>query len=93
MEMETWIYGDGDMEIWRHRHRDISIETQKHEKKGTWRHGHGISTFYKKKSNGKRKPRQFSLTRLRFFHCANRSLSFVRLLTKKEMEVIRLQAD
>jgi hypothetical protein len=44
-------------------------------------------------SNGKLKPRQFSLIRLPFDHHANRSLSFVCLLTKKQMEVIRLQTE
>jgi hypothetical protein len=39
-------------------------------------------------SNGKRKPRQFSLICLPFAHCANGSLLFVRLLTKKKTEVI-----
>jgi hypothetical protein len=43
--------------------------------------------------NGKRKPRRFSLIPLQFAHRANRSLSFVRLLTKKPTEVSRLQTD
>ncbi len=44
-------------------------------------------------SNGKRKPRRFSLI-LPFAHGANRGLSFVRLLTKtKKPEVIRFQTD
>jgi hypothetical protein len=43
--------------------------------------------------NGKRKSRRFSLIRVLFAHCANRSLSFVRLLTKKQTEVMRLQID
>jgi hypothetical protein len=41
-------------------------------------------------SNGKWKPRQFFLIRLPFAHRANGSLSFVRLLTKKQKKVIRL---
>jgi hypothetical protein len=41
--------------------------------------------------NGKRKPRRFSLIRSLFAHRANGSLSFVRLLTEVQMEVIRLQ--
>jgi hypothetical protein len=45
------------------------------------------------KSNGKRKPRLFSLIHLPFVHCANRSLLFIHLLTKKQMEFIRLQID
>jgi hypothetical protein len=36
-------------------------------------------------SNGKRKPRRFSLIRLPFAHCRNGSLFFVRLLAKKQM--------
>ncbi len=40
---------------------------------------------------GKQKPRRFSFIRLLFAHCTNRSLLFVRLLTKKQTEVIRLQ--
>ncbi len=43
--------------------------------------------------NEKRKPRQLSLIRLLFAHCANGSLSFVRLFTKKSTEVNRLQTD
>ncbi len=38
-------------------------------------------------------PRRFFLIRLPFAHCANGSLSFVRLLTKKQMEVICWQTD
>jgi hypothetical protein len=43
--------------------------------------------------NGKQKPRRFSLIRLPFSHHANGSLSFLRLLTKEQREVIRLQMD
>ncbi len=43
------------------------------------------------KAIGKRKPRRFSLIRLPFALCANVSLPFVHLLTKKQTEVIRLQ--
>ncbi len=43
--------------------------------------------------NGKQKPRQFFLIRLLFSNSANGSLSFVRLLTKKQTEVISLQTD
>jgi hypothetical protein len=43
--------------------------------------------------DGKWKPRCFSLIRLLFAHRTNGSLSFVRLLTKKQTEVIRLQKD
>jgi hypothetical protein len=49
--------------------------------------------IYTSISNGKWKPRHFSLIRLPFAHCTNGSLSFVRLLTKKQTEVIRLQTD
>jgi hypothetical protein len=45
------------------------------------------------KENGKRKPRQFFLIRLPFAHHANGSVSFIRLFTKKQTEVIRLQTD
>ncbi len=41
--------------------------------------------------NGKWKPRRFFLICLSFPHHANGSLLFVRLLTKKETEVIRFQ--
>ncbi len=43
--------------------------------------------------NGKRKSRRLSLIPLPFAHRANESLSFVRLLTKKQTEVIHLQTD
>ncbi len=42
---------------------------------------------------GKRKPRRFSLVHLLFAHRANGSLLFVRLLTKKQTEAVRLQTD
>jgi hypothetical protein len=38
-------------------------------------------------SNGKWKPRRFSLVRLPFAHCANGNLSFVGLLRKKQTKV------
>ncbi len=44
-------------------------------------------------SNGKREPRQFSLIRSPFAHNANGGLSFVRLLTKKQTEVIHFQTN
>ncbi len=43
--------------------------------------------------NGKRKPSQFSLICLPFAHFANKTLSFVSLLTKKQKEVTRLQTN
>jgi hypothetical protein len=46
-----------------------------------------IYIIYAAVSNGKRKPRRFSLLRLPSAHHANRSLLFVRLLTKKQTEV------
>jgi hypothetical protein len=44
-------------------------------------------------ANGKRETeaRRFFSNRLRFAHRANVSLSFVSLLMKKQMEVIRMQ--
>jgi hypothetical protein len=42
--------------------------------------------------NGKLKPRRFSLILLPFAHRANGSLTFICLLTKKQTEVICLQA-
>jgi hypothetical protein len=39
------------------------------------------------------KTRRFSSIRLLFAHCANGSLLFLRLFTKKQTEVIRLQMD
>jgi hypothetical protein len=47
--------------------------------------------IYAAVSNRKQKPRQFFLIRSPFAHHANRSLSFVCLLMKKQMEVICLQ--
>jgi hypothetical protein len=44
-------------------------------------------------SKGKQKPSQVSLLHLPGAHCANGSLSFVCLLTKTQMEVIRLRMD
>jgi hypothetical protein len=62
---------------------------------GTWRHG-DTETQRRgdmEKSSGKRKTSRFSLIRLPFAHRAKGSLLFVRLLTKKQTEVIRLQTD
>jgi hypothetical protein len=72
--METWRHRDGDMETCRH----ADMQTCRHE------------DMDMKTSNGKWKPRQFFLIRLPFTHRANGSLSFVRLLTKKQKKVIRL---
>ncbi len=44
-------------------------------------------------SNGKWKPRQFSLISLPFAHCVNGCLLFVRLLMRKETQGIHLQTD
>ncbi len=44
-------------------------------------------------SNGEWKPRRFSLIRLPFDYRGNGILSFVRVLTKIQTEVIRLQTD
>jgi hypothetical protein len=44
-------------------------------------------------TDGKRKPRRFSLIGLLFAHRANGGLSFVCLLTKKQTEVIHLQIN
>jgi hypothetical protein len=43
--------------------------------------------------NGNGSPGDFPLSIYPFANWANGSLSFVRLLTKKQMEVIRLQTD
>ncbi len=86
-DMETWKKRPGNIEIW--KHGNINMETWKHDEMETWRHGHG----YMETSNGKGKPRKFSLILLPFSHRANGSLSFVSLLTKKQTEVIRLQTD
>jgi hypothetical protein len=60
----------------------------------TWRHGDiDMETWNKKISNGKRKPTRFSLIRLLFAHCANGSLRFVLLMTKKQMEGFVLKTD
>ncbi len=48
---------------------------------------------YFQMENGKQMSRRFSLIRLPFANCANESLSFVPLLTKKQNEVIHLQMD
>ncbi len=102
--VETWKHGDmrhGDMETWRHGdmdawgHRDIKrhgdMEKWRHADMQIWRHG-DIDTraWIHQTENRKRKPIQFSLIRLRFAYCANGNLSFVRLLTKKQMEAIFL---
>jgi hypothetical protein len=65
----------GDMEIWRHGDME------------TWRYG----DMNMETSNRIWKPMRFSIVRLPFAHRASVSLSFVRLLTKKQTEVILLQ--
>jgi hypothetical protein len=70
----------------------------------TWTHGdffgHGDmelkyrgSEVLRKKSNGKRKTEVQVIFLNPFAHLANESLSFVRVLMKKQMEVIRLKTD
>ncbi len=90
-DMETWRHGD--TETWRHE----VMKTWSHEDMETWRPGDMETWRHKvmETSNGKRKwkHRRFSLFYLPCAHCANGSLSFVRLLTKKQMEVIRLKTD
>jgi hypothetical protein len=107
-DMETWTHGDmetwrqGHMDSWTHGH----VDTWTHGHMNTWRHGH-METWrhgdidveirqehgHNQTGNGKRKPRRFSLIRLPFCHLVNGSLSFVRLLTRKQTEVIRLQTE
>ncbi len=57
----------------------------------TYIYTHTHTHIYSK--NGTRKPSGFSFISLPFAHCANGSLSFVRLWTNKQMEVIRLKLD
>ncbi len=67
---------NGDLETW--RHGDLE----------TWIHGDmDMETWRHQTKNGKRKPRQFSLICFPFAHHVNVSLSFVRLLTKKQTKV------
>jgi hypothetical protein len=49
--------------------------------------------IYAAVSNGKQKPRLFSLNCLPFSHRANRRFSFVGLFTKKQTEVIHSQTE
>ncbi len=76
----------GDSEIWKHE----EMETWRHEKGNmeTWEHGD--MDIKQETENGS--PAIF-LNPLPFAHRTNRSLSFVCLLTKKQREIIRLQAD
>jgi hypothetical protein len=84
-DMETWRHGDAEMETW--KHGDMETETWKHGYMDmeTWKH------FEIETSTENGSP--VSLIRLPFAHHANGSLSFVRLMTKKLAEVIRLQTD
>jgi hypothetical protein len=84
--METWRHGDmehGDMETWKHR----DIETWKHRDMETWRYG----DMNMETSNRKRITEAQAI----FLVCSSckRKSSFVRRLTKKQTEVIRLQTD
>jgi hypothetical protein len=67
VETWTWRHGDEDMETWRHR----DMETLRHEGIETWRHG----DMDMETTDGKRKPRQFSLIGFLFAHHANRGVS------------------
>jgi hypothetical protein len=83
IEMETWKHGDTDMRhgnMEKSRHGDMDTKT--------WRHGHG----YMDMETWTRIPKRFTFIRLMFAR-ENGSSSFVRLLTKKHTEVIRLQTD
>jgi hypothetical protein len=70
------------------RHRDMKTLRQAYGdmETSTWRQEHGNKDM--KTSNGKRKPRRFSIICLPFAHHANGSLSFVRLLMNQQTEVI-----
>jgi hypothetical protein len=83
--VETWRHGDEGMETWRHR----DMETLRHGDIDTWRH----RDMDMETTDGKRKPRRFSLIGLLFAHRANGGLSFVCLLTKKQTEVIHVQIN
>ncbi len=86
--METWR--NGDMERWRHGHRDTDMESW------TWRHEIkilGTSGILRQKIKWKTETRANFLMRIPFAHRTNGSLSFVHVLTKKQTEVIRLQTD
>jgi hypothetical protein len=88
--LETWRHGDGDMEMETWKRGDIDMETTKHGEMETWRHeSMNKETCRHQTDNG----RQYFLIRFPFANCANGSSSFVRLLTKKETEVICLQTD
>jgi hypothetical protein len=73
--IEAWRHGDGNLETWIHRYGDME----------TWRNGDKVTSRDgdMETSKGKRTPRRFSLIRLPFAHCANRSFSFVRFLITK----------
>ncbi len=78
--METWryqIWKHGEMYTW---NRYVEMETW------TWRHGNGDT---------KRKKEAQAILFNPFTICSsyNRNLSFVRLLTNKQIEAIRLQTD
>ncbi len=75
---DTWTRGH--MESWTHRHMEISRHGDMDIDTWTWRYG--IKIFGR-----------FYIIHLTFGHRANGSLSFVCLLTKKQMEVIHLQTD
>jgi hypothetical protein len=96
MEMEIQRHEDmetrrhGDMGMWRHG----DMETGDME---TWRHGDTETRRYgdieTSTENRKWKPMRFFLIRSLFAHRAKVSLSFVRLFTKNQMEIIHLQLD
>jgi hypothetical protein len=97
MDMETWTWrhGQGNMnKTWteRNRHGDMDRKTW------TWRNSIqilGNSEVPRKNFMRKRKTeaQAIFLDPFIFAHCANESSSFVRLLTKKQTGVIRLQTD
>ncbi len=88
MDTEFWRHGDMEMETW--KRGDIDMETRKHGEMETWRHeSMDKETCRHQTDNGRR----YFLIRFPFANCANGSSSFVRLLTKKQTEVICLQTD
>jgi hypothetical protein len=82
METEKWRHGN--MRKWRHG----EMETWRNGDMEKWRHGNG--DMETQTDSG---PQAIFLIHLPFAHCANRSLPFVCLLTKKQMEIILLQTD
>ncbi len=105
--MEKWRHGDmhGDMETWTWKHGDVDNGHGDMDNGHGKKYGHGdmdletghggrdIETWAWRVGHGDMDTRRFFKIHLKVARRANGTLTFVRLLTKKQTKVICVQTD